>query len=69
MLLFTLGVSDLLLGPCTGLGLAVAEKIIDEHDGVIAVRSKQGDGSSFTLRLPVRQETLADPSQTHGPAR
>ncbi len=53
----------------TGLGLAVAKKIIDEHDGVIAVRSKEAEGSSFTLRLPVRQETLADPSQTHGPAR
>jgi signal transduction histidine kinase/pSer/pThr/pTyr-binding forkhead associated (FHA) protein len=53
----------------TGLGLAVAKKIIDEHDGVIAVRSKEGEGSNFTLRLPVHQETLADPSHTHGPAR
>ena len=53
----------------TGLGLAVAKKIIDEHDGVIAVRSKEGEGSSFTLRLPAHQETLADPSHTHGPAR
>jgi len=53
----------------TGLGLAVAKKIIDEHEGSIAVRSAPGEGTTFTIRLPVVHENLADPSQTHGPAR
>jgi two-component system, NtrC family, sensor kinase len=53
----------------TGLGLAVAKKIIDEHDGSISVKSKQGEGTTFTIRLPVFSATMSDPSHTHGPAR
>jgi signal transduction histidine kinase/pSer/pThr/pTyr-binding forkhead associated (FHA) protein len=53
----------------TGLGLAVAKKIIDEHDGSIAVKSRQGEGTTFTVRLPVYAATMSDPSHTHGPAR
>jgi signal transduction histidine kinase/pSer/pThr/pTyr-binding forkhead associated (FHA) protein len=53
----------------TGLGLAVAKKIVDEHDGSIAVKSKQGEGTTFTVRLPVYVATMSDPSHTHGPAR
>jgi signal transduction histidine kinase len=53
----------------TGLGLAVAKKIIDEHDGSITVKSKQGEGTTFTIRLPVYSATMSDPSHTHGPAR
>jgi len=53
----------------TGLGLAVAKKIIDEHDGSISVKSKQGEGTVFTIRLPVYSATMSDPSHTHGPAR
>ena len=52
----------------TGLGLAVAKKIVDEHEGAIAVRSAEGEGTTFTIHLPVVHENLADPSQTHGPA-
>lgn len=53
----------------TGLGLAVAKKIVDEHEGVISMRSAPAEGTTFTIRLPVSHENLADPSQTHGPAR
>jgi signal transduction histidine kinase/pSer/pThr/pTyr-binding forkhead associated (FHA) protein len=53
----------------TGIGLAVARKIVEEHEGSISVQSKLGEGTTFTLRLPVEHETLADPSHTHGPAR
>lgn len=53
----------------TGLGLAVAKKIVDEHEGIIGVRSAPSEGTTFTIRLPVAHENLADPSQTHGPAK
>jgi signal transduction histidine kinase len=53
----------------TGLGLAVTRKIVEEHEGSISVQSKQGEGTTFTIRLPVEHATLGDPSHTHGPAR
>ena len=53
----------------TGLGLAVARKIVEEHDGTITVKSKAGEGTTFRVRLPVFAHTTADPSQTHGAAR
>jgi signal transduction histidine kinase/pSer/pThr/pTyr-binding forkhead associated (FHA) protein len=53
----------------TGLGLAVARKIVDEHEGSIAVRSTPGEGTTFTIHVPVVHQNLADPSETHGPAR
>jgi two-component system, NtrC family, sensor kinase len=53
----------------TGLGLAVTKKIVDEHDGSISVKSTEGEGTIFTVRLPVYSETMSDPSHTHGPAR
>jgi signal transduction histidine kinase len=41
----------------TGLGLAVTHKIIKEHNGTIAVDSKVGEGTTFTITLPMRAET------------
>jgi two-component system, NtrC family, sensor kinase len=52
----------------TGLGLAVARKIVDEHEGSITAESKPGEGTTFTIRLPTQHVNLADASHTHGPA-
>ncbi len=38
----------------TGLGLPIAKKIIEEHDGEIHVESKPGQGATFTIRLPIQ---------------
>jgi signal transduction histidine kinase len=37
----------------TGLGLAIAQRIIVEHGGQVAVESEEGQGTCFTLILPV----------------
>jgi len=36
-----------------GLGLTLSREIVRAHGGEIAVRSKVGQGSTFTVRLPI----------------
>ena len=37
----------------TGLGLAIAKEIVEAHGGSIAVESRRGEGTKFSLVLPV----------------
>lgn len=39
----------------SGIGLAITKKIIDKHHGLITADSKEGEGATFTLILPVKQ--------------
>ncbi|MGE0306827.1 MAG: sensor histidine kinase, partial [Acidimicrobiia bacterium] len=36
----------------TGLGLSIVRHVADNHRGTVAVTSVEGQGSTFTLRLP-----------------
>lgn len=43
----------------SGLGLYVIHEIIRQHDGSIHVESKLGEGSTFTIQLPLASKALA----------
>jgi PAS domain S-box-containing protein len=40
----------------TGLGLTIAAQILRDHDGEIAVESRQGEGTTVFLRIPIESE-------------
>jgi signal transduction histidine kinase len=42
-------------GPGVGLGLAIAQGIVEAHDGRIWVESVEGLGTRFTVELPAKQ--------------
>jgi signal transduction histidine kinase len=39
----------------TGIGLSIAKKNIYNHNGIITAKSKEDEGSSFIIVLPVKQ--------------
>ncbi|HEX5506436.1 MAG TPA: ATP-binding protein, partial [Thermomicrobiales bacterium] len=40
----------------TGLGLASARHIVESHGGALTVESREGRGSTFTMRLPLTSD-------------
>jgi signal transduction histidine kinase len=56
--------------PGTGLGLAIVRTIIDNHDGEVILRSREGEGTTVTIRLPLAPEaaTDAEPPRPAAPA-
>ncbi|MGZ3538203.1 MAG: PAS domain-containing sensor histidine kinase, partial [Thermodesulfobacteriota bacterium] len=47
------------VGKGTGLGLATSYGIVEDHGGKIGVKSKVGEGTTFTIELPVHEGTQA----------
>jgi two-component system NtrC family sensor kinase len=48
----------------TGLGLAVAKRIVEDHGGRISIESLEGRGATFKILLPAEVGAVIDPSAT-----
>jgi signal transduction histidine kinase len=50
--------------PGTGLGLAGAREVVEQHGGELRVQSQEGYGSTFTVRLPLTPSGQGEPGLT-----
>ena len=55
-------------GEGTGLGLSVVHGIVKSHGGGIVVKSRPGEGATFSIYLPVANEALSPPPVIQAPA-
>ena len=37
----------------TGLGLSIASRIVEQHEGFLDLKSKEGEGATFVIVLPL----------------
>ena len=49
----------------TGLGLAITRKVILMHHGAVRLASKEGEGSTFTVRIPLNYIPYSGQSGTN----
>ena len=48
------------VGQGTGLGMSITYKIIKNHNGEIFAESEKGKGTTFTIKLPIVNNTIAE---------
>jgi PAS domain S-box-containing protein len=46
----------------TGLGLAIVKEIVNQHQGDVSVKSQLGEGSTFSINLPIPNSSLVETS-------
>ncbi|WP_217605242.1 response regulator [Chitinophaga sp. GbtcB8] len=49
----------------TGIGLTIVKKIIQKHNGLISAESREGQGATFMLVLPLKQTAILE-TETQG---
>ena len=53
--IFTTGFTTKPVGVGTGLGLSISRQIVENHRGTLSVESAPGVGTTFHIRIPLRQ--------------
>ena len=56
------------VGEGTGLGLSVSYGIIEKHNGTISVESKVGEGTTFTIKIPLKWQSNDSSTKQDTPA-
>ena len=49
----------------TGLGMSVSYGIINRHHGTISVDSTEGEGTTFTIKLPISEKVIEEEKVRH----
>jgi len=54
-------------GPqATGLGMSVSYEIITRHEGTITVESQEGKGTTFTIKIPIKEVEVVKEEKVQG---
>jgi PAS domain S-box-containing protein len=62
--IFDLQPASSALGKGSGVGLFFSREVITRHDGTIEVKSRPGEGTTFIIRLPVRESDVTPSFET-----